>query len=422
MNENRYAVGVDIGTSEVRVVVAAVPSDNIQNNQEPLTIVGIGSCSSQGMRKGTVVDIKKVAACVDKAAGLAEEMCGFEIKEGVISINGVHLTGRPSHGLITVDRSRPIGPAEINRVVNAATQVKMSPNCQVIDAQPHLFKIDDQDGVRDPIDMEGLRLEVDVYMMTALKPYIKNLDQVCEQGEIRPIDQYMPAGLAASQIALSDQQRENGCIMIDIGHSTTNLVVCEDGDVIDFKVLPVGSANITNDLAIGLKTDLDIAERVKIEHAVASPELRRGNEPTIAIRLGSAQMQRKLEFETELIDEIVEARLDELFELINRELKRIRRLGNLPGGAVITGGGANLRGIADYAKKALGMNARIYKPRGYKGVTDQLSTPAWTTALGLVECAASTGVNMGGDGAANKSGLFSGLFGKLGGLFGRRSD
>lgn len=421
MNENRYAVGIDIGTSNVRVVIGSIPAggahDGVSADEQTLTIVGVGSQPTQGMRKGTVVDINRVAMSVDKAIGAAEMMSGLNVSEAVVSINGSHISGMSSRGLITVDQSRPIGPAEINRVVDAAAQVKMSPNREIINVEPHSFKVDNQEGVRDPVDMSGVRLEVEAYMVTALTPHIKNLDQVAEKALLKPVQPYTPAGLAAANIALTDQQKENGAVMIDIGHSTTNIVVYEEGDVIDIKVLPVGSNNITTDLAIGLKADLDVAEKVKIEHAVASSHLRRGNEPTVAVRIGNGQMQKKLEFETELIDDIVEARLSELFELINKELKRIKRQANLPGGAVLTGGGANLRGIVDYAKVALQMNARLYKPQGYKGVTEQIKDPSWTTVLGLLEYSAEQGVSMGDGGERAGSG---GLIGKILSLFGGR--
>lgn len=419
MNENRYAVGIDIGTSAVRVVIGSLPTgDQAQGDidQSPeITIVGVGSQPTQGMRKGTVVDINKVAIAVDKAIGSAEMMSGLNVEEAVVSVNGTHIEGMSSKGLITVDQSRPIGPAEVDRVVDAAAKVKMSSNREIINVTPHTFTVDSQEGVRDPIDMSGVRLESDVYMVTAMTPHIKNLDQVAEKAMLKPIRPYSPAGLAAANIALTDRQKENGCIMVDIGHSTTNLVVYEEGDVIDIKVLPVGSNNITTDLAVGLQTDLDIAERIKIEHAVASPQLRRGNEPTVAIRVGNGQVQKKLEFQTELIDEIVEARLSELFDLINRELRRIKRQANLPGGAVLTGGGANLRGIVDFAKVALQMNASAFKPHGYKGVTDQIKDPSWTTALGLLEFSIDAGVNMGGAEPAK-----SGLLNKIASLFGRK--
>ena len=419
MNENRYAVGIDIGTSAVRVVIGSLPTgDQAQGDidQSPeITIVGVGSQPAQGMRKGTVVDINKVAIAVDKAIGSAEMMSGLNVEEAVVSVNGTHIEGMSSKGLITVDQSRPIGPAEVDRVVDAAAKVKMSSNREIINVTPHTFTVDSQEGVRDPIDMSGVRLESDVYMVTAMTPHIKNLDQVSEKAMLKPTRPYSPAGLAAANIALTDRQKENGCVMVDIGHSTTNLVVYEEGDVIDIKVLPVGSNNITTDLAVGLQTDLDIAERIKIEHAVASPQLRRGNEPTVAIRVGNGQVQKKLEFQTELIDEIVEARLSELFDLINRELRRIKRQANLPGGAVLTGGGANLRGIVDFAKVALQMNASAFKPHGYKGVTDQIKDPSWTTALGLLEFSIDAGVNMGGAEPAK-----SGLLGKIASLFSRK--
>lgn len=419
MNENRYAVGIDIGTSAVRVVIGSLPTgDQAQGDidQSPeITIVGVGSQPAQGMRKGTVVDINKVAIAVDKAIGSAEMMSGLNVEEAVVSVNGTHIEGMSSRGLITVDQSRPIGPAEVDRVVDAAAKVKMSSNREIINVTPHTFTVDSQEGVRDPIDMSGVRLESDVYMVTAMTPHIKNLDQVSEKAMLKPIRPYSPAGLAAANIALTDRQKENGCVMVDIGHSTTNLVVYEEGDVIDIKVLPVGSNNITTDLAVGLQTDLDIAERIKVEHAVASPQLRRGNEPTVAIRVGNGQVQKKLEFQTELIDEIVEARLSELFDLINRELRRIKRQANLPGGAVLTGGGANLRGIVDFAKVALQMNASAFKPHGYKGVTDQIKDPSWTTALGLLEFSIDAGVNMGGAEPTK-----SGLLGKIASLFSRK--
>lgn len=425
MNENRYAVGIDIGTSTVRVVVgsvnAAAAEVAVDGGSSAITIVGVGSQPNSGMRKGTVVDINKVAMAVDKAIGAAEMMSGQNVNEATVSINGSHIAGVASHGVIAVGSQQVIGPTEINRVIEAATQVKISPNREIINVEPHAFKVDNQEGVRDPIDMSGVRLEVDAYMVTALTPHIKNLDQVTDKAMLHPIKPYTPAGLAAARVALSDQQRENGCVMIDIGHSTTNMVVYEEGDVIDIKVFPIGSNNITTDLAIGLKTDLDIAEQVKIQHAVASPELRRGNEPKVAIKLGGGQVQKKLEFDTEMVDEIVEARLAELFELINKELKRIKRQANLPGGAVLTGGGANLRGIVDYAKTSLQMNARVYRPRGYKGVTDQVKDPAWTTALGLLEyCADSGAMAAGGSDEPKASSFFSGLMDKLSGLFGKR--
>jgi cell division protein FtsA len=192
------------------------------------------------------------------------------------------------------------------------------------------------------------------------------------------------SGLAAARAVLMDNLRENGVVLIDIGGTTTNIAVYEEGDLIHTAILPIGSNNITNDLAIGLKTDLEIAERVKIEHAVAAPELRRGSSGSISVKIGSGTTARTLQFDAEIIDEVVEARLAEIFELVNHELKKIKRLAKLPGGAVLTGGGAKLRGIADYAREVLSMNAHVGQIPKFGGMDDKVSGPEFATAIGLM--------------------------------------
>lgn len=415
MEQNRYAVGVDVGTGTVRVVMGALPQGETDDSTQ-ITIVGVGEAPAAGMRKGVVVDANRAASSIDRAVGEAEKVSGADINDATIGINGSSITGMSSHGMVTVDQSRPIGEPEISRVVDAATQVKLQPNRQIIDVTPHTYIVDGQDGVRDPVGMTGIRFETDVYMVTAQMPNIKNLDLAAERAMVRPQKAYVPVGMAAALMALSDKQKENGAVLIDVGHSTTNVVVYEEGDIIDIRVLPVGSNNITADLAIGLKCDLDTAEKVKTLHAVASPDLRRGNETTVAVRLSDGAP--KQEFSTELIDEIVAARLDELFELVSRELKRIHRAGSLPGGAVLSGGGANLRGIDNFVRDALGMNTSIYRPKGYRGIGDKIKDPAWATALGLMRLSAESGA-LTEEGSSHSGGL-GGLFTKLGGLFGRK--
>jgi cell division protein FtsA len=194
-----------------------------------------------------------------------------------------------------------------------------------------------------------------------------------------PARNIVVAGLAAARAVLTDQQRENGVVLIDIGGTTTNLAVFEEGDLIHSAVLPVGGNNVTNDLAIGLKTDLDVAEKVKLEHAVATSELR-DKDGLIKVKMGN----QTLHFDSHLIDDVVEARLGEIFELVNAELRRIKRYAKLPGGAVLTGGGAKLRGIADFAREALQLSARVGQPSGFGGMGDKVEDPAWSTAVGLM--------------------------------------
>lgn len=381
MDTNRYAVGIDIGTDSVKVVVGSVANDETSagNKNENFTIIGVGQAKTTGMRKGVVVSQDDVAQALDHALNDAERMSGYQIGAATVSINGSHIIGLSSQGVIAVANGGAIGQNEIDRVREAAEVVQLPPNREILDTTPRNYKLDSQDNIRDPFGMTGIRLEVDAYMITALTPHVRNIEKVLDLTEIRA-HRLLPAGLAASQVALTNQQRENGVVEVDLGATTTNVTVYEDGDIIHIAVLPVGSANITNDLAIGLRTDLDIAERVKIEHAVAAPELRRGSAEKVSVKVGG----REYIFATETIDDVVEARLAEIFELVNRELKKIKKFADLPGGVVLSGGGAHLRGLADYARGVMQLNATIAKTRHYNGMADKVAGPEFMTALGLM--------------------------------------
>ena len=399
MENTRYAVGVDLGTNEVKVVVAAKPAASLNQNQlnetsrnlpNP-TIVGVGLAKNSGMRKGTIVNLDKTAEALDKALETAEQMSGFAIDFATVNINGSHILGLASQGVIAVSGGQ-IGQEEIDRVTNAATVVQLPANREILDITPHSYKLDSQDNIRDPFGMTGVRLEVNAFILTALAPHLRNLERVLEMTSLKP--HHVAVGsLAAAGIALSDEQRENGVTLIDIGAATTNIAVFEEGDLIHCAALPVGSHNITNDLAIGLKVDLAVAEAVKLQHAVAAPELRRGNHDQVTVKLDAPagkfdavspdKPSREMTFDVNLIDEIVEARLAEIFELINRELKKVKKNANLPGGAVLTGGGANLRGLADYAREVLSMSTHVAKMPNFAGMSDKTSNPRFATALGL---------------------------------------
>ena len=407
MNDTKYAVGLDIGTDTVKVVVG-----HVESSGKTPTIIGVGTHENSGMRKGTVVNLDQTAEAVDRALEAAERMSGYQIDRATVSINGSHIVGLSSRGVVAVGAGgQTIGHEELMRVEEAATVVQLPANREILDVTPRSYKLDSQDGIRDPFGMTGVRLEVDAYMITALAPHLKNLEKVLSMTEL-PARRMVVAGLAAARAVLSNQLRENGVILIDIGGTTTNIAVYEEGDIIHTAVLPIGSNNITNDLAIGLKTDLDIAEKVKIEHAVAAPELRRGSSAKVSVKIGTGTAMRTLEFDAETIDEVVEARLAEIFELVNHELKKIRRLAKLPGGAVLTGGGARLRGIADYAREVLNMNARVGQISEFGGMNDKVSSPEFATAIGLMLI----DLDLASNNDAPRSG---GLSKKIGGFFAR---
>lgn len=372
---SHYAVGLDIGTSYVRAVVG-----HFDEQTGTPTVVGVAQELNTGMRKGTVVNLVNAAQAIDKALEAAERMSGHQIDSATVSVNGAHMVGIASKGVIAVGSAgHEINSDDIARVEEAATVVQLPANREIVEVTPRSYQLDGQDNIKDPLGMTGVRLEVDAYVITALAPHVKNLEKACEMTETR-INNIMLAGLAGARAALSDQQMENGVLLVDIGSSTTNLVVFDEGDLLHVAVLPVGGNNITNDLAIGLKVDLDIAEKVKLEHAVAHSDLRRGKAEKVSVHVDGT----KYEFETSDIDMIVDARLEEIFEQITAELKKVGRAQKLPGGVVLVGGGAELKGIADYAKQALSLSARVGKASGLGGVGEEVSTPAYATAVGLM--------------------------------------
>jgi cell division protein FtsA len=373
MQENsRYAVGIDVGTTMVRCLVAHVDSST-----GSLTIVGSGSAHNTGMRKGTVVNLAGPAQAIDDALGEAERMSGYQVNEATISINGTHIVCSNADGMIAVGSAdHSISFDDLHRIEEVATTGKVPANREILDVVPHAYKLDGQDNIKDPIGMTGTRLEVNAHVVSALIPHLTNLQKSAETAKVIPRG-IVVAGIAAAKAVLTEQQLENGVALIDIGGATTNIAIYEEGDLQYAAVLPYGGVNITNDLAIGLKTDPEIAEKVKIEHASA---IHRGQNSGISLKYED----EILSFQTNDIDEIVEARLEEIFDAIQHEFKRAGRAGKLPGGVVLTGGSANLKDIAEYAKHALGLAARIGKTTGYGGVVDNIKQPEFATVVGLM--------------------------------------
>lgn len=373
MQENsKYAVGLDIGTTTVRCVVA-----HIDGATGTPTIVGIGSAPNSGMRKGTVVTLSGPAQAIDDALGEAERMSGYQVDAATISINGTHIVSTHTDGMIAVGTAdHEITREDLLRIEEVATLGKVPANREILDVIPHAYKLDGQDNIKDPIGMTGTRLEIDAHVVSALTPHVTNVQKAADTAKVTP-KAIIVAGVAAARAVLNEQQLENGVALIDIGGTTTNIAIYEEGDLQYAAVLPLGGVNITNDLAIGLKTDPEVAEIVKIEHASAVP---RHENSGVSMKHAGEMYS----FDTRDIDEIVEARLEEIFEAIQHEFKRAGRAGKLPSGVVLTGGGAQLKGVVEYAKESLGLAARVGKTSGYGGVADDIEKPQFATAVGLM--------------------------------------
>lgn len=372
--QTEYFVGLDIGTSTVRCVVGtADPTDP----SKP-AIVGHGSAPNFGMRKGVIAHLDDVVEAAGKALDEAERVSGFQIHSATVNINGGHVAGINSRGVIAISTAnREITPEDRLRVEEAATIVNLPPNREIIQVFAKNYRIDGQDNIKDPVNMHGVRLEVDTHIVTAATPNVNAVHAALEKLSVHPAHKTV-SSLAAAEAVLNRQQKEAGTLLLDIGAGTTNLVIIEDGEVQYVGVLPVGGIHLTNDLAIGLKTDLDIAEKVKVEHATLASEKSKMKNIKVT------HNKQNYMFEVEEVAMIAEARMEEVFELIEKELKRIHKARRLPGGVVIVGGGAKLPGIAEFATEKLQLAARLGKLERVGGLADTVSDVSYTTAVGLM--------------------------------------
>ena len=369
--QSRYAVGIDVGTKNVRCVIGYIDADG-----DAPKIVGVGTAPNSGMRKGTVTNLAGPAEAIDTALGAAERMSGHQVKTAVLSVNGSHLTSIKADGMITVGTTdNEVTPEDIVRLEDMATTGKVAQNREILEIVAHSYRLDGQDNIKDPIGMTGTRLEIKANVVSGLLPHITNLQKLAEMAKVE-VSSVVPAVLASAQAVLTENQRENGVAVLDIGAATTGLAVFEEGDLQYLSVIPLGGQNVTNDLAIGLRTDPEIAESVKLAHA------RFGGK-----KLGKVETKHEKKtysFEQSEIDEIVGARYEEIFEAVAKELKKAGRAGKLPSGAVLTGGGANTKGLVDFTKEQLGVAARLGKPSEYGGASNEIKGPEFSAAAGLM--------------------------------------
>jgi cell division protein FtsA len=370
---SQHYFGLDIGTSTVRCVVGMLEgTDNTR-----LSVIGHGSAPNLGMRKGTIVHLDDVVDAIVRAVTEAERVSGVHIQSATVNVNGAQVSGINSKGVIAISAAnREIDDNDRLRVEEAATIVQLPPNREIIQVFAKNYSVDGQDNIKDPVGMHGIRLEVDTHIVTASSPALRNLDSVLDKARVAPSHRTV-SSLASAEAVLNRQQKESGTLLLDIGAGTTNIVVVEDGEVQHVAVIPVGGINITNDLAIGLKTDLDIAEQVKVKYASLKEDRSKG-------RINVEHDGRKHFFEADDVHLITEARVEELLELVDKELKKIHRSRKLPGGIVFVGGTAQLPGIASFAKEKLQLAARVGKLQPMGGLIDTVQDPAYSTAVGLM--------------------------------------
>jgi len=377
MRRNDIKIGLDIGSSQVRIVVA-------MRDEGGFRVLGSGKTSCSGLRKGIVVSIEETTNAINKAAEIVEKISGIPIDRAVVNIGGSHLRVQPARGVVSV--SKPDGDVEykdVERALSAAQAIfppEMSANREIIHIIPRSFTLDNQSDIRDPVGMNGMRLEVDALIVTGSTPYNRNLGKCIAQAGIE-IESIMASPLASAESVLNRRQKELGVAVVDIGSGTTNLAVFEEDQLLHMASLPIGSSHITNDIAIGLKTSIEVAEKVKLEYgSTISKDVSSKKE----INLSRISKSEEGTVKAKEISEIIEARMEEILHLINKELKKIKRDGMLPAGIVLTGGGAKLPGLVDLTKKELNLPAQIGFPVRLGGVSDALEDPAFAVVTGLI--------------------------------------
>lgn len=376
-NDKRFVTGLDVGTENVRAIVATVNKDGA------VAVVGYNEGKSAGMRKGVPANLTGPASSIDKMLGEAERMGGVEVRSAYVSINGSQILSTHTEGMIAVGTvEHEIDDRDLDRVEDVAVTGRIPANRDVLDVVPLEYALDGQGGIKDPLGMSGARLEIRANVISALTPNCENLKKATLAADVES-KRLIPTAVAAARAVLSERQRENGVAVIDIGAATTSVAVYEEGDLQYVGVVPAGANNITNDLAIVLAIDPEMAEEIKTRFVTGNFD----SDKNPIIRIGKEGKTERA-FERKEVEDVVKARLEEIFSEVRKKLKSAKYDQRLPEGIILTGGGAKMRDIEIFAKQALEASVKIGVPQGLGGVSDAVEKPEYAVATGLALIAA----------------------------------
>lgn len=376
MSKARILVGLDVGSCKIRVVVGTLDEKtNIPN------VIGVGIAPSTGMRKGQVIDVEETIGNITTALEDAERMAGEPIHHVFLGISGNHIESFNSKGVIAISApGSEISEDDVDRVLEAAQAVAIPNNRRILRIIPKSFTVDEQKGIKYPVGMTGIRLEVDAHIVTGIVPSVRNIEKCVLQAGV-DINDIVPGGLAACESVLSKRQKELGVVVVDIGSGGTSIAVFEEGTILQTAVIPVGGESVTSDIAIGLRMSVDAAEKIKIEYGSCIADEISDRD---AIDLGTISKIDQQKISKRQLVEIIEARYHEIFLLVKEELAKIHRDGMLPAGVVLTGAASKIPGITELARETLNLPVQIGFPQNFEGVVDKIEDPAYATAIGLL--------------------------------------
>jgi len=376
MPKNGYIVGFDIGTKKITAIIGEITEDR------KIEIIGIGTADSKGLRKGVVVNLDATVEGIKRAQEEAELMAGVEIDSAFIGISGAHIKSFNSRGVIAVSgKHKEISREDIRRVIEQSKAVSIPPDRDIIHIIPQEFVVDEQDGIKDPLGMSGIKLEVNVHIVTGANTSLQNLKSCVSRAGIE-IEQIVLNQIATSTSVLTHDEMELGVGLIDLGGGTTEIAIFERGSLWYTSIIPIGGDNFTNDIAVGLRTPIPDAEKIKKKYGCVSSPLSEEQETIEVPSVGRGKKPRILS--RQLLADIIHPRAEEIFRLVDNDIKRMGYEKSLNSGIVITGGTALLDGLEEVVEEIFDLPVRRGDPSGVGGLVDRVSTPDFATPVGLI--------------------------------------
>lgn len=383
MSKSKIVAGVELGSSKISTIIAQVQRDEV-SFETTINLVGISSTESRGIKKGQIVDIEEAVESTISSVEAAERMAGYNLDSAYISLGGAHVLSQNSHGVVAVsDPEGEISVDDVERAIEAASAVSLPSSRELMHVIPREFIVDGEEGVKDPVGMSGIRLEVQTHLVTASAASVKNVRKAMGEVGINVLE-LVYSGLAASHSSLTKTEKELGCVLIDLGGGTTSIAVFLEGALSFSAVLPIGAKNVTNDLAIGLRVSLETAEKIKLKLSELSKKKREKKEEDELDLSSLGVTESKRVSKKTLTEGIIRPRLNEIFTMVKLALEREDLINRIPAGAILTGGGAETVGIEDSAKRMLSLPVRVGKPKGVGGLIDDVINPVFSVPVGLV--------------------------------------
>lgn len=377
MSKERVLASLDIGSAKIRTVIAVV--DGTDNDHRVPNVIGVGLSPSLGMRKGHVIDVEELIHNIISSLEDAERMAGVPVNHVFVGMSGSHIESFDSRGVIAISGAE-ITVEDIARVLDAAQAISIPANRRILHIEPKAYAVDEQRGIKNPLGMTGIRLEVEAHIVTGHVQHVKNIEKCIDQAGV-DIDALVPSTISSAEATLTKRQKELGVLIIDIGAGCTSVAIFEEGTILHSVCLPVGGESVTSDIAIGLRTSIDTAEKIKIEFGSVLPGEMNERE---MIDLSTVSKVDTQTVSKKYMAEIMQARYYEIFTLVKNELQRIGRSGMLPAGALLTGGAVKAPGVLDLARDVLGLPVQMGFPVDIGGVIEKVDDPAYASALGTL--------------------------------------